>query len=231
MREVIFDTETTGLDVATGDRLVEIGCVELVNHIPTGQTFHVYVNPECAVHPEALAVHGLDNDFLRDKPLFSEVADDFVAFLRDSPLIAHNATFDKAFINAELAGSGRPEIPDSRFVDTLLLARRRHPGGPNSLDALCARYGIDNSARTKHGALLDSEILADVYIELIGGRQTMFALTTRTEIRQARSAGKPAGVRPQPLPPRLTEEERRLHRQFVETLGDRALWKRFQPAA
>ncbi len=231
MREIIFDTETTGLDAMTGDRLVEIGCVELLNHIPTGQTYHVYVNPERQVHPEALAVHGLDNDFLADKPLFAEIADDFVAFLRDSPLIAHNASFDKGFINAELARSGRTEIPENRFVDTLLLARRRHPGSPNSLDALCARYNIDNSARTKHGALLDSEILADVYIELIGGRQTTFALSTSSAIEHARTAAKPAGVRPQPQPPRLSDAERQLHMEFVDSLGGRPLWKRFRPAA
>jgi DNA polymerase-3 subunit epsilon len=230
MREIIFDTETTGLDAAGGDRLVEIGCVELFNHIPTGETFHIYLNPQRPVHPEALAVHGLDDQFLADKPLFEEVADDFVAFLRDSPLIAHNATFDKGFINMELARSGRAEYPDGRFVDTLLLARRRHPGSPASLDALCARYNIDNSARTRHGALLDAEILAEVYIELIGGRQTAFALSTAQAIEQERTIGAPAGRRPEPLPPRISEAEIRQHREFVESLGEVALWKRFRPS-
>ncbi len=231
MREIVFDTETTGLDAVNGDRLIEIGCVELFNHIPTGETFHVYINPQRPVHPDALAIHGLSNDFLSDKPLFEEVADSFVAFLRDSPLIAHNATFDRGFINMELARCGRAEIPDDRFLDTLLIARRRHPGSPNSLDALCARYNIDNSARTRHGALLDSEILADVYIELIGGRQTAFALSTGPVAEHGPTAGKPAGCRPEPLPPRLTESDRLRHREFVEGLGENALWKRLEPVA
>ena len=231
MREIVFDTETTGLDAVNGDRLIEIGCVELINHIPSGQTYHTYINPEHPVHPDALAVHGLDNDFLADKPLFAEIADSFVAFLRDSPLIAHNATFDRGFINMELARSGRAELAGNRFVDTLLIARRRHPGSPNSLDALCARYNIDNSARTKHGALLDSEILADVYIELIGGRQTAFALSMAPAVEHARLAGDPAGSRPEPLPPRLTEADRLRHREFIDSLGDNALWKRLDPAA
>jgi len=230
MREIIFDTETTGLDANGGDRLVEIGCVELVNHIPTGEVYHVYLNPERSVHPEALAVHGLDNEFLADKPLFESAADEFVAFLRDSPLIAHNATFDKGFINMELARSGRPEYPVDRFIDTLVLARRRHPGSPNSLDALCSRYNIDNSARTRHGALLDAEILAEVYIELIGGRQTAFALPTASAIEHARTKGAPAGARPQPLPPRISAAELESHREFVESLGEKALWKRLLPS-
>ncbi|HSM40666.1 MAG TPA: DNA polymerase III subunit epsilon [Afifellaceae bacterium] len=230
MREIIFDTETTGLDAAGGDRLVEIGCVELFNHIPTGETFHRYINPERPVHPEALAVHGLDNEFLADKPVFAQIAEDFVSFLGDSPLIAHNATFDKGFINMEFARCGLPECPDDRFVDTLLLARRRHPGSPNSLDALCARYNIDNSSRTLHGALLDAEILAEVYIELIGGRQTTFALSTAAAAEKARGKDAPAGARPEPLPPRLTAAELEKHRDFVAGLVNGALWNRIRPA-
>lgn len=229
MREIIFDTETTGLDAAGGDRLVEIGCVELFNHIPTGETYHVYLNPERPVHPDALAVHGLDDEFLSDKPLFAEVAEEFVAFLRDSPLIAHNATFDKGFINMELARLGLAEYPDERFIDTLLLARRRHPGSPNSLDALCARYNIDNSSRTLHGALLDAEILAEVYIELIGGRQTTFVLSSASAAERERTKGAPAGARPEPLSPRITAAELALHEEFVESLGDRAVWNSVRP--
>jgi DNA polymerase-3 subunit epsilon len=230
MREIVFDTETTGLDASGGDRLIEIGCVELINHIPSGRTYHAYINPQHPVHPDALAIHGLSDEFLADKPLFPEIADAFVGFLQDSPLIAHNASFDKGFINMELARCGIAELPDGRFIDTLQIARRRHPGSPNSLDALCARYNIDNSSRTLHGALLDSEILADVYIELIGGRQTTFALSSAIAIEQDRRAGQKAGARPEPLPPRLTEADLERHREFVDSLGGGALWKRVRPA-
>ena len=231
MREIVFDTETTGLDAAGGDRLIEVGCVELLNHIPTGRNFHAYINPQHPVHPDALAIHGLSNEFLSDKPLFAEIVDDFVAFLQDSPLIAHNASFDKGFINMDLGRCGADELPDDRFIDTLLIARRRHPGSPNSLDALCARYNIDNSNRTLHGALLDSEILADVYIELIGGRQTTFALSTAAAVDQGQRAGQPAGARPEPLPSRLTDADRERHSGFVDSLGKNALWRRVMPAA
>lgn len=230
MREIVFDTETTGLDASGGDRLIEIGCVELINHIPSGRTYHAYINPQRPVHPDALAIHGLSDEFLADKPLFPEIADAFVGFLQDSPLIAHNASFDKGFINMELARCGIAELPDERFIDTLQIARRRHPGSPNSLDALCARYSIDNSSRTLHGALLDSEILADVYIELIGGRQTTFALSSAVVVEQDRRAGQKAGTRPEPLPPRLTEAALEHHREFVDSLGGNALWKRVRPA-
>ncbi len=229
MREIVFDTETTGLDALGGDRLIEIGCVELVNHIPSGRTFHAYVNPQHPVHPDAMAIHGLSDAFLADKPLFNEIANEFVAFLQDSPLIAHNAAFDRGFINMELARCGIDELPDERFIDTLQIARRRHPGSPNSLDALCARYNIDNSNRTLHGALLDSEILADVYIELIGGRQTTFVLSTATAADQVQRAGQPAGSRPEPLPSRLSDSDRERHSRFVEGLGKNALWKRLIP--
>ena len=171
MREIVFDTETTGLNALGSDRLVEIGCVELHNHIATGQTFHAYVNPGRAMPADAIAIHGLDDAFLSDKPAFEAIVDGFLEFVGDSALVAHNATFDRGFINMELRRLERQEFPDERFLDTLVLARRRHPAGPNSLDALCARYKIENSARTKHGALLDAEILAEVYVELLGGRQ------------------------------------------------------------
>jgi len=166
LREIVLDTETTGLDPALGHRLIEVGCVELLNHIPTGKTFHKYLNPRRAIAYEASLVHGLTEEFLRGQPAFEEIADEFFDFLGDSPLIAHNAGFDRGFINMELGLCGRAELPEHRFVDTLVLARRRHPNAPNSLDALCARYNIDASARSKHGALLDAEILAEVYLEL-----------------------------------------------------------------
>ena len=167
MREIVLDTETTGLDPLRGDRLVEIGCIELLNRIPTGQTFHRYLNPERDVPAEAFAVHGLSREFLADKPLFAEVVADLLAFIGDAPLVIHNAGFDVGFINAELERCGKPWVARERLIDTLLLARRKYAGGKNSLDDLCGRFGIDNSKRTKHGALLDAELLADVYLELI----------------------------------------------------------------
>src|SRR3979411_942896 len=176
MREIVLDTETTGLDPYQGHRLIEIGCVELVNRIPSGQTFHRYLNPQRDVPAAPSAVPGLYVEFLKDKPLFAEIVDDLVAFIADAPLVAHNAMFDLGFLNAELDRSGKPLVARERLVDTLLLARRKHPGGPNGLDHLCGRYGIDNSRRTKHGALLDAEILAEVYVELIGARQAQLIL-------------------------------------------------------
>ena len=225
MREIVLDTETTGLDPYQGDRLVEIGCVELYNKIPTGQTFHCYVNPQRDMSASAFEVHGLSAEFLKDKPLFSEVADEFLAFLGNAPLIAHNAGFDLAFLNAELERVSRPTIGSERMVDTLLLARRKHPAGPNRLDDLCVRYGIDNSRRTKHGALLDAEILAEVYIELIGARQAELGL------EEARAAGAVAArvsairIRPTPLLPRLSAEERDAHTAFIASLGANAIWR------
>src|SRR5262245_14093337 len=176
MREIVLDTETTGLDPFQGHRVVEIGCVELVNRIPSGQVFHRYINPERDVPADAFAVHGLSGEFLKDKPLFADIADELVAFLGDAPLVAHNAMFDLGFVNSELTRCKRPAVERERLVDTLMLARRRHPGSANRLDDLCARYGIDNSHRTKHGALLDAELLADVYLELVGGRQASLIL-------------------------------------------------------
>jgi DNA polymerase-3 subunit epsilon len=228
MREIVLDTETTGLDPFQGRRLVGIGCVELINGIPTGQHFHCYINPERDVPSEAAAVHGLTADFLKDKPLFAEVADELVAFIADAPLVAHNALFDLGFLNAELERAGRMLVPRERLVDTLLLARRKHPAGPNRLDDLCARYGIDNSRRTKHGALLDAEILAEVYVELIGARQAQLILVDTDVGPSTVAAGTLAiRVRPQPLSSRLTADERAAHLSFVAALGEAAIWHEY----
>src|SRR5947207_9455400 len=182
MREIVLDTETTGLDPLRGDRLVEVGCIEIYNRMPTGQTFHRYLNPERDMPAEALAVHGLTTEFLAGKPLFAEIVDEFLEFIADAPLIIHNASFDVSFINAELDRIKRPAIMRERLVDTLLLARRKHPGVSNRLDDLCSRYSIDNSRRTKHGALLDAELLAEVYIDLIGARQSQLILAAETRV-------------------------------------------------
>ncbi|HLN11440.1 MAG TPA: DNA polymerase III subunit epsilon [Xanthobacteraceae bacterium] len=224
MREIVLDTETTGLDPYQGDRLVEVGCIELFNRIPTGQTFQRYLNPERDVPPGAFEVHGLSTEFLKDKPRFIEIADEFLTFIDGAALVIHNAAFDIGFINAELERAGKPLLARDRIVDTLLLARRKHPAGPNRLDDLCTRYGIDSSRRTKHGALLDAEILAEVYIELIGARQAQLVLqeagstvaaVTHSSIR----------VRLMALPRRVTSAEREAHRAFVATLGAEAIWR------
>ncbi len=230
MREIVLDTETTGVDATSGDRIVEIGCVELLNHIPTGRTWHVYLNPQRAMPAGALQVHGLTDEFLKDKPLFAEVVGGFLAFVDGARLIAHNAQFDATFLNVELERLGKPPLDLDRVVDSLALARRKHPGAPNSLDALCARYGIDNSRRTKHGALLDAEILAEVYIELIGGKQADLGLGSMIMRRPDGAGGATAGerlVRPVPLAPRLTEAERAAHAAFLATLGDAAIWRQY----
>jgi DNA polymerase-3 subunit epsilon len=229
MREIVFDTETTGIDPAQGHRVVEIGAVELFNRMPTGKTYHVYLNPERDMPKEAEAVHGLSAAFLKDKPLFAAQVEDFLSFVGDAILVAHNASFDMNFINAELAYCDRLAIPADRVVDTLVLARRSHPMGPNSLDALCKRYGVDNSRRTKHGALLDAELLADVYLELMGGKQTSFGLESgpraaRADI-SAISGGVRAGPRPRVLPLRLTAQELAAHEKAIAALGDGAVWK------
>jgi len=230
MREIVLDTETTGLDPYQGHRIVEIGCVELVNRIPSGTTYHVYVNPERDMPPEAEAVHGLSQAFLADKQLFAEIADDFISFVGDAKLVIHNAGFDLAFLNAELDRVKRPVLPRERAIDTLTLARRRHPGGPNKLDDLCSRYGIDNSRRTKHGALLDAELLAEVYAELIGGRQARLGLVKET-VAVAAAAALGARVRPAPLPSLLTDAERGVHLCFVGELGDGAVWRDYLAGA
>ena len=228
LREVVLDTETTGLDARNGDRLIEIGCVEIVNRIPTGVEYHAFICPEDReVHPEAFQIHGISTEFLRDKPVFANVVDEILAFLADSPLVIHNAPFDAGFINMELGRVGRPLIVRERLVDTLEIARRKHPAGPNTLDALCKRYGVDNSKRTKHGALMDSLLLAGVYVELLGERQTTLQLATRGPSAVTRVQGRSlVAPRPVPLPARLTEEDVAAHQAFVESLGDKAIWKR-----
>lgn len=230
MREIVLDTETTGLDPLRGDRLVEIGCVEMLNRIPTGQSFHVYINPERDMPVEAFNVHGLSTEFLSDKPVFAAVADEFLSFIADSPLVIHNASFDIGFLNAELTRLGRVVLGFERVVDTLALARRRHPGGPNRLDDLCARYGIDLSRRTKHGALLDSELLAEVYAELAGGRQAALGLVSAEVSAARRTVGASVRQRPVPLAPRISVMEAAAHAAFVATLGEAPLWNEYAGA-
>jgi DNA polymerase-3 subunit epsilon len=226
MREIVLDTETTGLDPKTGDRVVEIGAIELANHIPTGQTFHVYIDPERPMPKAAFDVHGLSDEFLKGKPKFRDIAADFVRFAEGGRLVIHNAAFDIGFLNFELTRLGYDPIGWDRVVDTLALARRRHPAGPNSLDALCARYGIDNSRRSRHGALLDSELLAEVYIELIGGKQAALGLASAATLAALGRDGKPPKrrKRPAPLAPRLTATEAAAHAAFVASLGEGAVW-------
>lgn len=226
MREIVLDTETTGFDPESGDRIVEIGAIELIRHVPTDNVFHEYIDPERAMPQEAFEVHGLGDDFLRGKPKFASIGQSFLDFIGDAKLVIHNAAFDMKFLNAELKWMGLPQIPYDRAIDTLDIARRRFPGSPASLDALCRRFGIDNSARTLHGALLDSEILAEVYLELIGGRQPDFALSS------TRQSGSNAidvenwspPPRPRTLPPRLSDKERDAHAAFVNDLGENTLW-------
>jgi DNA polymerase III subunit epsilon len=227
MREIVLDTETTGLDPLDGHRLVEIGCVELMNGIPSGQTFHAYFNPQRSMPAEAFAVHGLSDEFLKNKTFFAEAADDLIAFLGDAPLVIHNAAFDLGFINAELERAGRPPLARERLIDTLLIARRKHPGGSNRLDDLCARYAIDNSRRTKHGALLDAELLAEVYVELIGARQAQLVLSQAAA--PGRTIGEAIIVRERPvlLVPAITAEDRAAHRAFIATLGENAIWREY----
>jgi DNA polymerase III subunit epsilon len=229
MREIVLDTETTGLDPNQGHRLVEVGCVELLNRIPTGATFHAYLNPDRDMPAEAFAIHGLSAEFLKGHKRFIEIVDDFLAFIGDdTPLVIHNAGFDHTFLCAELKRVERTLIARERLVDTLALARRKHSAGPYNLDALCGRYGIDNSRRTKHGALLDAEILAEVYLELIGGRQAQLGLADDGGQRVTNSDGAII-VRPRPeaLVPRISDAERAAHREFIATLGENALWANY----
>ena len=225
MREIVLDTETTGLDPAQGHRLVELGCVELLNRIPTGSTFHVYLNPERDVPAEAFAIHGLSTEFLKEHKRFIEIADEFLAFIGDAPLVIHNAGFDHTFLCAELKRAERMSIARERLIDTLLLARRKHPAGPNRLDDLCARYGIDNSRRTKHGALLDAEILAEVYVELIGARQAQLGLADGGERPTGADGTIIVRERPEQLALRLSDADVAAHRDFVASLGENALWR------
>ncbi len=227
MREIVLDTETTGFDPGTGDRIVEIGCVELHNYMATGKTYHQYINPQRDMPEDAFKVHGISTDFLADKPVFAKIGQAFLDFVGDAKLVIHNASFDMKFLNAELLRMGLPQLPMDRAIDTLLIARKKFPGSPASLDALCRRFAIDTSARTLHGALLDSEILAEVYLELIGGRQPDFALSNSSADAATSGADtwRPT-ARPTPLPSRLTDDEKSAHDEFVKKLGTDAQWKR-----
>lgn len=239
MREIVLDTETTGFDPKSGDRIVEIGAIELFNHVPTNRTYHQYINPERGMPDEAFGVHGIGPDLLqnprpaepgevllRDKPVFAKIGQAFLDFVGDAKLVIHNAAFDMKFLNAELSWMNLPTLPWEQALDTLAIARQKFPGSPASLDALCRRFGIDNSSRTLHGALLDSEILAEVYLELIGGRQPDFGLSNAANQKTAGSTGDE--WRPQkratPLPDRITDEEKQAHEEFVATLGADSLW-------
>ena len=223
MREVVLDTETTGLSPENGDRVVEIGCLELANHMATGKTYHCYVNPEMSMPSAAQDVHGLSDEFLSDKPLFAAVAEDFLSFVGDDPLVIHNAAFDMGFINAELRRLDRPPLPDAQAVDTVSMARQKYPGAPASLDALCRRFGIDNSARTLHGALLDAELLAEVYLELCGGRQPGLILETQETAKRTAAAVQRVDREPRSFPP--TEAEKDAHKSFIERLSD-PIWNK-----
>ncbi|PKP77764.1 MAG: DNA polymerase III subunit epsilon [Alphaproteobacteria bacterium HGW-Alphaproteobacteria-3] len=222
MREIVLDTETTGISPQDGHRLVEIGCLELFNHVATGKFFHTYVDPERDMPEGAFRVHGLSAEFLSDKPKFGEVADAFLDFIADDPLVIHNASFDMGFINAELKRIGRAALPMARTIDTLDIARRKFPGSQNNLDALCRRFNVDNSGRTKHGALLDSELLAEVYLEMMGGRQPGLVLQRELAGKTGERVTRPG--RPVALPSRLTEAEREAHDAFIATLGGDPLW-------
>ncbi|MEQ6249555.1 DNA polymerase III subunit epsilon [Sulfitobacter sp. HNIBRBA3233] len=225
MREIVLDTETTGFDPSTGDRIVEIGAVELMGHVPTGRTYHQYINPEREMPQEAFEVHGLGDEFLRDKPKFAEIGQAFLDFIGDAKLVIHNAAFDIKFLNAELGWMKLRQIPWEQAIDTLAIARKKFPGSPSSLDALCRRFGIDNSSRTLHGALLDSEILAEVYLELIGGKQPDFGLSQRAAPKAGEASTEWAPrPRPTPLPSRISEKEKAAHAEFVGKLGGDPLW-------
>jgi DNA polymerase-3 subunit epsilon len=226
MRAIVFDTETTGLDPAQGHRVVEIGAIEISNLIATGRIFHAYINPERDMPEEAFRVHGLSREFLADHKNFAGVIDEFLAFIEDLPLIAHNAEFDVRFLNAEFAKLDRSPLEPSRIVDTLSMARRLHPGSPSSLDALCQRYGIDLSRRDKHGALLDAGLLAEVYAELMGGRQAALSLQSVAVNRQGLK-GDLLDARPSPLPARLNAAEIAAHRAFVAAMSKTPLWARY----
>jgi DNA polymerase-3 subunit epsilon len=231
MREIIFDTETTGLE-SKQDRIIEIGGVELINHFPTGRTLHLYINPgDRKIHPDALAVHGITEESLKDKPPFADVVQQIMEFFDGAKWIAHNATFDMGFINAELDRIGLPPVPSDRVVDTLAMARRKHPMGPNSLDALCRRYGIDNGHRTKHGALLDSELLAEVYIEMNGGRQAALGLVGAEQSTATEDVEEDMVVtiqaRPRVLPSRLTDADATAHASMLASMKGKAIWQKY----
>lgn len=226
MREIVLDTETTGLDPASGHRVVEIGAVEISNLIPTGRYFHRYIDPERDMPEEAFRVHGLSREFLSQHKVFAEIVGEFLDFIEEAPLVIHNAEFDTRFLNAELAILSLPPLNSARVIDTLAMARRRHPGGPNSLDALCQRYAIDLSRRDKHGALLDANLLAEVYAELCGGRQAALSLQTVQTVRVSASGGDLLRARPEPLAPRLSAAEEEAHLTFVATMKA-PIWDRY----
>ena len=230
MREIIFDTETTGLSPEDGDRIIEIGAIELVNRFPTGNTFHEYIHPgDREIHPDAERIHGISLEQLKDKPRFEDILPKFLEFFASGTLIAHNAKFDVGFFDAELARLKQGPIDSTRVVDTLAIAKRKFPGARNSLDALCDRFGISRASRTLHGALLDSELLADVYIELTGGRQVGMSLeVVADDVPEAQNQNddsvRQSRQRPNPLPSRLTQDEIKAHEAMVETLGKKAIW-------
>jgi len=228
VRQIVLDTETTGLDPANGDRLVEIACVEIINTVPTGQFFHAYIDPQRDMPEEAFRIHGLSGEFLRGKPTFEKIAEEFLNFIEDSQLVIHNAEFDMRFINSELQKSGRDRLPMERVIDTLVVARRKYPGSANSLDALCNRFKIDNSKRTKHGALMDAELLAEVYSELSGGRQVSLVLANETKSSDP-ILSHVVLPRSTPMPTLLDEKQQKSHRSFIEAIGSKAIWLRYLP--
>ena len=240
MREIIFDTETTGLSAKDGDRIIEIGAVEMINGFPTGKTFHEYLNPgDRQVHPDAEAIHGISNAQLVDKPSFKDILPKFLEFFGEGNLVAHNASFDMGFFDTEMDRVSVERFDPDRVIDTLMIARRKHPAGPNSLDALCRRYGVSNAHRTLHGALLDSEILAEVYLELTGGRQAGLGFDTEVSndsqqanaSSQSHQSRQPQKQRPTPLASRLTAAELEAHKEFEASLGDASIWKKWEQTA
>jgi DNA polymerase-3 subunit epsilon len=227
-REIVLDTETTGFDPKTGDRLIEVGCIEINDLLPTGRTFHRLVNPERLIPPDAIRVHGITDDKVRDAPKFAEIVADLMEFIGDAPVIAHNAQFDRNFIDFEYGRCGQALLHETRWIDTLQLAQKRWPGMPNSLDALCKRYKVSLADRTFHGALIDARLLAEVYLELRGGKERVLDLTSRKATEQAAAFAAAGGhkARPRPLEPRSTEAERDRHIAFLAaTLKDRSLWE------
>ena len=234
MREIIFDTETTGLSHAKGDRVIEIGAIEMINKFPTGNIYHQYINSEgFPIHPDALKVHGINEDFLKDKPLFAAIADEFIEFFSNARLVAHNAPFDIGFVNSELKRIDKPQFTPEIVIDTLAIAKRKHPMGPNSLDALCKRYSVDNSHRQKHGALLDAELLAEVYIELLGGKQASLELVANNKSAKtnnfAPQSDNPRAViqRPKPLASPLDDQQKKAHKNFIADFGVEPLWNEY----
>lgn len=235
LREIVLDTETTGLEALRGDRLIELGCIEIVNRVPTGREFHRFINPETRdVHPDAERIHGISTASLKDKPYFRDIWSEFLNFIGDAPLVIHNASFDIGFLNMELDKVGQKPLDMARVTDTLMLARRKHPAGPNTLDALCKRYGIDNSKRTKHGAIMDSLLLAEVYVELLGERQATLGLSSTTAATKqglTSGASKPVSRRSlqrvAELPPRIDSTSTRSHGSYVRSLGDKAVWLKY----